>query len=170
MKQRKHRKRRITGKRTGMALIVLLGSFLLLGRLAGFGCAGRPVHIASTPPTPADLMAGEWIGTWSSGKSDMSGALRSRIEKQADGVYLAHFDATFAKVLSNKSSTTLKVEREGEEWAFTGQEDLGILKGGVYKYAGTTNGREFVCSYDSTFDKGVFRMTRQPAATQPARP
>lgn len=167
MKHRKRRKRRITGRHSGIALIVLLGSFLLLGRLSGFGCAGRPSQVGSASVT-ADLMAGDWVGTWSSGKSDMSGALRCRIEKQADGVYLAHFDATFARVLSNKSSTTLKVQREGDAWAFTGEEDLGILKGGIYKYAGTTDGREFVCSYDSTFDQGVFRLTRPPSTTQPA--
>lgn len=154
-------------RRAGIVVAVALGATLGLGRLAGFGCASGPAAFTGTPKADADLMAGEWAGTWNSEKSDMKGALRCRVEKQAEGVYLAHFEAVFAKILTNKSSTTLRVQSKGEAWEFTGEEDLGVLKGGVYTYKGQSDGAEFVCGYDSAFDKGTFRMQRAAAAAAP---
>jgi hypothetical protein len=155
------------GRRIGGGVLALLALVLVLVRVGGLGCAGRWHNAALVPesaPVPADLMAGEWLGTWASSRSDMKGELRCRIEKQDEGVYLAQFDAVVARLLTNRSTTTLRVQRQGQTWEFTGQEDLGFLKGGVYTYQGYSDGREFVCSYDSKYDTGTFRMNRLQTA------
>lgn len=165
------RRTRLWLRRAGIVLVVALGATLGLGRLAGFGCAGKLGPTAAGPVVEADLMAGDWTGTWNSDNGSMSGPLRCRVERQTEGVYLARFEATFAKFLTDNSSTTLRVQNKGQAWEFTGEEDLGLLKGGKYKYKGQSDGREFVCNYDSAFNKGTFRLKRaeQAAATPASR-
>ena len=60
-----------------------------------------------------------------------------------------------------KSLCIFHVSRQAGAWEFRGKENLGLLKGGVYKYKGTVDGNSFFCTYDSTFDKGAFRMQRR---------
>ncbi len=138
--------------------------------MGGFGCAGkwRPPTLINAQTTEADLLQGDWLGSWSSTQRDMGGELRCRVQKLDNGAYLAHFDAVFAKVFSNKSTVTLTVGQKDGPWTFSGKEDLGLLKGGVYTYQGQSDGSEFVCTYDSKSDKGTFRMTRPGATTQPS--
>ena len=44
--------------------------------------------------------------------------------------------------------------------AFKGQEDLGLLAGGVYFYKGSADGERFTSTYESADDHGRFEMTR----------
>lgn len=159
----KPRKLRLIG--TAAALVV--AALLVTGKLAGFGCAtSAPSLSSSTQSSPAELMEGDWAGAWASSSSDMGGALRCRIDRLESGDYRARFDAVFAKVLTNQSIVTLRVGKRDEgKWWFSGEEDLGFLRGGIYKYTGHSDGSNFVCEYDSHYDKGTFRMTRAVTAT-----
>jgi hypothetical protein len=156
--------------RLGVGLLVVLAAGLAVGKLAGFGCAnwGHKLPTGDGQRAVAELLEGSWLGTWASSQSQMKGELRCRIEKLQSGAYLAHFDAVFAKYLRNESTVTLKVQRGDAAWQFTGEEDLGLMKGGVCKYDGRSDGNEFVCSYDSQYDKGTFRMKRLGPATAPS--
>ena len=144
--------------------------------LTGFGCCiggGGNLGPATlpagsrAPSASADLMSGEWLGRWQSASSDMDGELRCTIEKTGDGVYKAQFKAQFARIFTHNSTVTLTIRERGPQWSFGGEEDLGLLDGGVYKYEGKANGQDFVCNYDSSMDKGTFTMKRVEPATQP---
>lgn len=133
--------------------------------------ATRPDGPSPAPTAEkAALLVGTWEGTWSSSSCGMDGTLRCTVTKSdnGDGKYIAAFDATFWKVFSHKSTITLNAEADGEALRFSGEEDLGLLKGGVYHYEGHTDGKEFYSTYDSTFDKGIFRMKRAEPASPPA--
>ena len=148
-------------RRWAIAALVLAATLIVLGKLAGFGFNRRaPARTApATPPVQAELLAGEWSGSWASTQSSMGDALRGTIDKQPDGTYRARFDAVFAKVFSHKSTVTLKVkDPAARPWQFTGEEDLGLLNGGVCKYEGHADGSAFVCNYVSFMDKGTFQM------------
>ena len=123
-------------------------------RLAA-ACAAEP---KAAPK--ADLLVGEWAGTWSSTSNGMDGALRCKVTKGDDGTYTAVFDATFARILSFKATVTLTVEVDGGQVRFKGEKDLGWLAGGVYTYEGHTDGKEFYSTYNSSYDKGTFQMKR----------
>ena len=154
-------------RHTSIGLLLTLGGVIVMARVAGFGCATSPMPIAAPAP-PAELLAGNWTGTWTSSQNGMNGALRCFIEKQTDEAYQARFDAVFAKVFTHTCKVTLAVQRKPSQWEFSGQQDLGLLNGGVYKYVGQSDGNDFVCTYDSAMDKGTFRLKRAVATTQPA--
>jgi uncharacterized protein (DUF608 family) len=137
--------------------------------------AGLASPAAAPAPAPpkTDFLAGQWAGTWSSTTNGMGDGLRCTVTKSEDGKYTAAFEAIFGKFFTHKSTVTLNVEVDGTIWRFRGQEDLGLLSGGVYTYEGHSDGQEFYSTYDSALDKGVFRMKRAgetspPASAQPA--
>jgi hypothetical protein len=107
-----------------------------------------------------DLLAGQWEGTWLSTSNGMGDRLRCTVTKTAEGKYVANFEAIFAKVFTHKSTITLNVTAGGAKWLFRGEEDLGLLSGGVYAYEGHSDGQEFYSTYDSSIDQGIFRMKR----------
>lgn len=160
--------RKRTAKRAGLGLLLTIAGVLAVARYAGFGCASSPMPVAAPPP-PAELLAGNWAGTWASSQNGMSGQLRCFVEKQSDDAYQARFDAVFAKLFTHTCIVTLAVQRKPDQWDFSGEKDLGLLNGGVYKYVGQSDGTDFVCTYDSAMDKGTFRLKRG-ATTQPAAP
>jgi hypothetical protein len=128
------------------------------------GCTSVPEGWqTSAPPAPQrDLMAGEWEGSWSSDKHMGSGKLTAVIEKLPDANYHASFESETPLKITAKSVCTFHISsRAGGVWEFSGKENLGLLQGGTYKYKGTVDGNDFDCTYDSTFDKGVFRMKRK---------
>ena len=144
------------------SVVLLAGAAVVV--IKGFGCAGTPDAERSLP-TPAradgtDLMAGHWEGTWASDSKPLEGTLRAVITRMEDGTYRAVFDAE-GPLGANHSVCVFRISHRGAEWRFEGRENLGLLKGGTYVYEGTVDGRHFTCTYDSTFDKGVFRMTRK---------
>ncbi|MGA2498649.1 MAG: hypothetical protein ABSH20_12960 [Tepidisphaeraceae bacterium] len=153
----------------GVAAVLLLAVIPTACKLAGFGLAGGGNWPAgpATRQSQADLLEGNWTGTWASNQREMDGALRCRVVKQGDGVYEARFDAVFAKYFSYESVVTLRVSSKTPAWVCAGEKDLGTLGGGVYKYQGHSDGNEFVCDYDSAYDKGTFRLKRAAATTQP---
>lgn len=153
----------------GFVVLVLIGAIVVTARMAGIGCAGRHSAPLAQPTTTrtSDLLAGDWRGTWASSERDMGGAMTCQVRKLESDVYEATFDATFFKYWNNHSVIKLRVTKSAGEWKFSGQEDLGLLKGGVYKYSGRCDGKDFVCTYDSKHDQGIFTMTRSRPGNAP---
>jgi hypothetical protein len=123
-----------------------------------------PTPSAAPAPAPAlpqtDLLVGQWSGTWSSTTNGMKGALTCTVKQSADGTYTAAFKAIFGGLFTHKSTVALNVDASTDPWTFKGKEDLGFMAGGVYTYEGRSDGKEFTSTYDSTFDKGTFKMNR----------
>ncbi len=179
----RHERRRKRLALAGGAVGLLVVLAVLLATRAGVGCWRdeppsdfKPARLSEAGPDaapPADLMEGFWEGEWFEEGGKLGGKLRCRATLQDDGTYLADFDASFAKVLSFKSSVALKVSKEPGKWHFEGEKDLGWLSGGLYTYKGYATADEFFSTYDSRSHKGVYRMKRAAEpdpATQPDTP
>jgi hypothetical protein len=171
----KGRTHRPPAKHSRRAALAVLSSVAALAVAATIiikscGCAAlpdaaislpAPAAAASSAPAPqADLMAGHWSGSWASDSKPLKGKLTAVIARLEDGAYRAVFDAE-SPLGTNHSVCVFRISARGAEWKFEGKEDLGWLKGGTYVYRGAVDGRHFTCTYDSTFDKGVFRMERE---------
>ncbi len=89
-----------------------------------------------------------------------TGLLRCIITGETNGACEARFRATYLKVLRYSYTVTLKVEQRGDVWIFSGEEDLGAMAGGIYRYQGTATATNFHSTYDSKYDQGLFEMRR----------
>jgi hypothetical protein len=160
--------------RLALALAILTLVACVAGHQAGVGCTmfhgeDKPgPAVANAPAEPVDLMAGQWEGTWSNTSDSMSGRLTCSITPLGGDKYKAEFHAVFLKVMTYDTTVTLTVQREAGMWKFHGEKDLGLLAGGVFTYDGHTDGYEFYSAYDSRSNKGVYRMTRHGATSQPS--
>ena len=154
---------------------LVIGLLLLT---AGTGCAfdrkwramKRAEFADNAAPTPAaDGLAGRWQGRWVSDVNGHSGGLRAIITPvpqtvTADQHYRAEFDASYMGLLRFGYGMTL-VTKPGQDAAgspvsFHGEEDLGRMAGGLYRYKGTADGTTFNATYESKDDKGRFEMSR----------
>ena len=155
-----------------LAAVVLLGSLLLP---MACGCAfdrewrrlKRAQFAAAnsespTPATqPADALAGRWEGKWVSGKNKHTGDLRAIITPVNETTYRVEYDATFLAVLRFDHGMTLAAARQPDGTvSFEGEENLGAIAGGVYRYKGSADGRTFTSTYESKYDHGTFDMAR----------
>lgn len=155
-------------RRRLISILVLLlaaaGGTFLIGK---GGCTSVPTGWRANAPAlpPADLMAGAWEGNWASDSKPLKGKMSANIEKLPEGTYHASFTSETDFGITDKSVCVFRVTPKSGLWAFEGKEDLGFFKGGTYVYKGTVDGKDFICTYDSTFDKGVFRMRRTQPTT-----
>jgi hypothetical protein len=107
-------------------------------------------------------VAGAWEGSWHSDPSGHQGGLRC-ILSQTDSGYRARYDASFTYILplGFEFEMPLIVRKDGDAWRFRGSAFIDYcIAGGWYDYEGLVTGDEFVASYRSSFDSGVFRMKR----------
>lgn len=145
----------------------LLGVLLCLtGGCSSFNRAWREV---GRQPTQTDSIEGRWEGRWLSEVNGHQGRLRCLMTRQTDGDYAARFRASYMKVLRFGYAVTLNVELRDGVWHFHGEEDLGKLAGGVYRYAGRATRTDFHSSYNSKHDHGTFEM-RRVASVESAEP
>ena len=137
--------------------LAIFSAALLLG-----GCANRFERAWKEAPAPTgqDLLAGRWEGQWVSEKhKGHSGRLRGVMIPQGNDRYRAEFKAhwfTFSSTYSVDFQTRL---HKGVVH-FQGEHDLGRLYGGLYSFIGHADAKSFRASYDSSYDRGVFEMTR----------
>jgi hypothetical protein len=104
-------------------------------------------------------LAGRWQGTWASDVNGHHGKLRCVVSQIEGPEYRARFRATYQTVLHFSYNVNLHVERQGNEFKFQGEADLG-LAGGVYHYVGQAEGSNFLSTYSCASDHGTFQMTR----------
>jgi hypothetical protein len=138
---------------TGFAAIALL----LLCGCSSFNSDWRRV---AKQPSSQDSIAGRWEGRWVSDVNAHTGTLRCIITAETNGICQARFRATYRKILSYSYTVPLKVEQRGDVWIFSGEEDLGAMAGGIYRYQGTATATNFHSTYDSKYDHGLFEMRR----------
>jgi hypothetical protein len=110
-------------------------------------------------PVPDDLQ-GRWQGTWVSEVNGHTDTLRCVITKKEDGIYSARFLARYHKVLSFGYTVPLKVRADNNEFRFSGDANLGWLKGGVYHYEGHAGATNYFSTYSCKYDHGTFQMGR----------
>jgi hypothetical protein len=157
-------KRAFAGLVIGLVLMVV-----------GTGCAFdrkwramKRAELVDNAPA-ADGLAGRWEGRWVSDANGHSGGLRAIITPApqtltADRHYHAEFDASYMGLLRFGYGMTLVAKTNqaatGGHVSFHGEEDLGAMAGGLYRYNGTADGTTFNATYESKDDKGRFEMSR----------
>lgn len=143
-----------------MKLLRLLPLLLAAGCSSGFD---RDFDEARSKPESAAALVGSWEGSWHSDPSGHAGGLRC-IVTRSDSGYRSRYYATFTFLvlpLSFEYEIPLRVLQDGEAWRFRGSAVIDyFVAGGLYEYEGLVSGDEFVASYRSSFDSGVFRMKR----------
>jgi hypothetical protein len=140
-------------------VLVALMSFLSIF-LAGCSTFSRDWKAALKTPVPASEISGPWEGRWLSDVNGHTGKLRCLLSKKDEARYHARFWATYWKVFRFTYGVELNGSEEDGKWKFTGQEDLGKLAGGIYRYDGFVTLTNFYANYQSKYDHGTFRMNR----------
>jgi hypothetical protein len=132
------------------------------------GCAfDRVWSEAQQYSYPEHELAGCWEGTWQSDYNGHHGSLRAVITKQNEGVYNAHFKATFAVLIPYEFEIAFFVSHDGQIYTFEGTQDLGRLAGGVYTYNGTASSTDFRSFYSAdNKDHGTFTMQKLQTCNQ----
>ncbi|TAK99407.1 MAG: hypothetical protein EPO07_10845 [Verrucomicrobia bacterium] len=113
-------------------------------------------------PTSTNSLAGRWEGRWLSDVNHHTGTLRCLMTPEADGKLRARFHATFWKIFHAGYTVTLVTEPRDDAWQFHGEENLGWLGGGVYRYEGRASTTNFFSTYKSDYDHGTFELHRPP--------
>jgi len=114
-------------------------------------------------------LTGRWEGTWESDENGHTGSLRCIIT-QGNSDYQARYYATytwgfipfsFEYVIPTMAVPEGPRKSIGGAWKLRGSAELGCwIAGGLYEYEGRVERGEYVASYRSGFDRGVFRMKR----------
>jgi hypothetical protein len=114
-------------------------------------------------------ITGVWVGTWHSDATGHSGKLRAIVTQTTPDIYNVRYDATYGKVvpLTFEYSVNFPVQKQGENYTFTGSADLGGMCGGIYEYRGHASPTEFLSTYHAKQDYGTYTLHR-PEPPKPA--
>ena len=117
---------------------------------------------AAKRPLPPQGVEGRWEGYWRSHSNGHYDKMRALITPAGTNRYDVRFHAAYKKGLTVYFGYTVSMEAtpSTEGMSFRGQEDLGVLAGGLYTYEGRANHTNFFSTYDSKYDRGVFQMWR----------
>lgn len=135
--------------------------FALALLVCGCSSFNREWKRVGRQPVLPDSIVGRWEGHWLSDVNAHTGKLRCILTGEKNGIYAARFRATYMKVLNFSYTVPLQVEQRDGLWHFHGEEDLGAVAGGIYRYTGTATFTNFHSTYDSQYDHGVFEMQRR---------
>ena len=141
-------------KRLGLGLLLLVG-----------GCSSFDRDWeASLPQSRPGLPTGCWEGRWYSDGSGHHGSLRCIITRRDNSEFDARYYATYSWWIlpfTFEYTVPLSIVREGDAWHSRGSAELRCwVAGGLYEYEGRAAGDEFVATYQSDFERGVFRLRR----------
>jgi hypothetical protein len=142
-------------KRLGLGLLLLVG-----------GCSSFDRDWDASPRgTSSDsLPTGCWEGTWHSDGNGHHGSLRCIVTRRENSEFDARYYATYSWWIipfTFEYTVPLTIVRDGDAWHSRGSAELSCwIAGGVYEYEGRAAGDDFVASYRSDFDRGVFRLKR----------
>ena len=139
-----------------------LGALLVLAGCSSFDRDWEAWRGERSASTAADW-SGCWEGIWHSDVNGHQGSLRCIITSGNSGSE-ARYYATYTWwlfPLTFEYTVPLEVVREGEAWKSRGSAELGCwVAGGLYEYEGRAAGDDYVATYRSDFDRGVFRLKR----------
>jgi hypothetical protein len=140
---------------------------LLLPWLAGCSSFNREWRAAAKQSQSPNNISGRWEGTWQNTNNSHRDKLRAILTRVSEGEYQAHFHAKYKKVLTFTYQATFRGAWTNSQFVFHGEENLGKLAGGTYKYEGRISPTNFFSTYDSRYDKGTFTLARlEPSANQ----
>lgn len=131
------------------------------------GCSSFERDWEAFPNRGDTLLEGRWEGSWRSEHNGHEGGLRCMISRGEGEEYPARFKATYGKIFRFGYSMVFHAEKKGDRWEFRGEEDLGWLAGGVYRYHGWATDSQLEARYEARKDHGVYQMTRVEAPLQP---
>lgn len=152
----------MTGLTARQALLArVFACALLLAALAGCASFERKWKGAKHSPTSQDEFAGRWEGWWKSVKHpDHGGRLRCIFTKLDGQHYRGDFRANWFVAASSYTATFQTKRAPGGRLRLAGEENLGWLFGGVYRYDGFVSPTHFYAAYSSRYDDGAFEMRR----------
>lgn len=114
------------------------------------------------PVEGGGALAGRWKGEWRSEWNGHSGGLRCLTTREDEESYRAWFFSTYAGIFFFQYQMVFRV-RAGENGtlSFEGEQDLGKMVGGVYRYEGTVVEDSFQATFRAeNGDHGVMEMRR----------
>jgi len=135
---------------------------LVLPLLAGCSSFHREWREAAKQPAPAHDITGRWEGTWQNSNDTHQDRMWAILTRASDTEYRAHFHAKYKKIFSFSYRATFRGTWTGDEFRCHGEEDLGALAGGMYKYEGRASPTNFFSTYNSKYDVGTFTLKRPP--------
>ena len=135
---------------------------LLLPLLTGCSSFHREWRAAANFAVPADDISGRWEGTWQNSNNTHQDKMCAILTRTGEGEYAGWFHAKYQKILSFGYRTAFTGIWEGTEFVFRGEENLGKLAGGVYKYAGRISPTNFFSTYESRYNSGTYTLKRPP--------
>ena len=145
--------------RAGTITSSLLLLLLVLSQTSACGqVAGQPVAQGDT--VNANLLCGNWQGSWVSCKSGHNGRLRATFCRISKTKVQAKFTGSFCKVFPFRYKAVLDIVHEEDGLIqLRGSRKLGPLMGTFY-YEATITENQFKASYRSKRDCGQWNMTR----------
>jgi hypothetical protein len=147
----------------------LLTAALILGLAPGCGAIRfkRAWARHETPPG-ATLLEGRWQGTWSSEWNGHSGRLRCIVTAGEPGRFEAWFYSNYSLFFFQYRTELTATGTPDGRLTFEGQEDLGSMAGGLYRYDGAVDGDAFHATFTAeNGDHGVFEMMRVQRPEEP---
>jgi hypothetical protein len=150
------------GMRSGQVLRLGVVVIVAWMAVACGGCSSfnKQWEQASGQSPTKESVTGTWEGTWTSNSGHGSGRLRCILTQEGEGSYLANFESTYWGVFRFGYTAKLAGQPLDGRITLAGEEDLGWLRGGKYRYAGYVTPEKFECSYAAKYDNGTFVMTR----------
>ncbi|MAB80362.1 MAG: hypothetical protein CMJ89_13495 [Planctomycetes bacterium] len=140
-------------------LVRVLGLLLFLSGCGTFKYNRAWSRFEAAPQSAG--FEGRWKGEWKSDWNGHSGKLRCMVSLEEENRYLAWFHSTYGIFSFRHKVIFTLTEESDDQLQFEGEEDLGKMVGGVYRYRGTVSGDAFGATYAAdNGDHGVFDMTR----------
>lgn len=141
-------------------IVAIIGAVMLAGFVTGCSSFNREWRRAAKQPAPTNSISGRWEGHWISDANGHNGGLRCIVSDLETNRLEARFRASYMKILRFGYTVKLTATSTNGVWHFDGQEDLGTLAGGLYRYEGKATPSHFESTYHSEHDHGVFVMER----------
>ena len=136
----------------------------ILALLFVAGCGTTFDRDWESAPKAAGGLEGAWDGTWLSDESGHTGSLRCIITRREDRGFDARYFATYGWFLfwfGFEYTIPTTAVADGNAWLLRGSAMLDSwIAGGLYEYEARVEQGEYVASYRSSFDRGIFRMKR----------
>jgi hypothetical protein len=115
-------------------------------------------------PKSESGLEGAWNGTWLSDANGHTGSLRCIITRREDRGYDGRYFATYGWFLfwfGFEMTIPTTAVADGPAWLLRGGAVLdSCVGGGLYEYEARIENDEYVASYRSNFDHGIFKMKR----------
>jgi hypothetical protein len=111
-------------------------------------------------PTPTNDISGPWIGTWQNTNNAHGDQLRAVVKRVGLHAWKAHFHAHYGRLLTFSYEARLTGDEHEGRVQFTGEQNLGWLAGGTFRYVGEASPTNFFSTYENAYDSGTFTLHR----------